>query len=58
MQGALRAGSARCAVDVVPDGLARLEIVPEASHDALADNPVETYRLVREFVGNLGSVSE
>jgi proline-specific peptidase len=40
-------------VEAVPDGLARLELVPEAAHDVLIDQPAETYRLIREFLADL-----
>jgi len=37
-------------VEAIPEGLARLAVIPEASHDVLADNPGESYRLIREFL--------
>ena len=36
-------------VEAIPDGLARLELVPEAAHEVMVDNPAESYRLVRDF---------
>ena len=38
----------------MPEGLARLELVPDASHDVFNDNPDYAYRCVREFVADLG----
>jgi proline-specific peptidase len=43
-------------VEAVPDGLGRLELIPDAAHDVLDDNPADGYRLVREFLAELGSV--
>lgn len=40
-------------VDAVPDGLGRLEVVPQAAHELFGDNPDETYRLVRGFLDEL-----
>lgn len=40
-------------VEAVPDGLARLELVPEASHDVLADNPSASYGAIRGFLASL-----
>lgn len=40
-------------VDAVPEGLARLELIPEASHDVLVDNPTQSYRVIREFLAAL-----
>ena len=40
-------------VEAIPDGLARLEVIPEAAHDVLVDNPADSYRLVREFLAEL-----
>lgn len=40
-------------VEAIPDGLARLELVPEAAHEVLVDNPAESYRLIREFLADL-----
>ena len=37
-------------VEAIPDGLARLELIPEAAHDVMVDNPADSYRLVREFL--------
>lgn len=38
-------------VEALPAGLGRLEVVPDASHSVLTDNPTESGRLIREFVG-------
>jgi pimeloyl-ACP methyl ester carboxylesterase len=40
-------------VDAVPGGLARLELIPRASHEVLIDNPARGYRVIREFLANL-----
>lgn len=40
-------------VDALPEGLARLEVVPEAAHEVMVDRPAEGYRLVREFLAEL-----
>jgi len=40
-------------VAAVPDLLARLEIIPNASHDIATDNPEATYRCIRDFIGGL-----
>lgn len=40
-------------VEAIPKGLARLELVPEAAHEVIVDNPAESYRLVREFLAGL-----
>jgi pimeloyl-ACP methyl ester carboxylesterase len=37
-------------VDAIPGDLARLEVVENASHDVLDDNPTEAYRILREFL--------
>ncbi len=37
-------------VEAIPDGLARLELIPEAAHEVMVDKPAESYRLVREFL--------
>lgn len=46
---------AREIVSAIPEGLARLEVIPSASHDLLADNPADAYRCIREFIVELGS---
>jgi len=40
-------------VEAVPDGLARLELIDEAAHDVMVDNPADSYRVVREFLAEL-----
>lgn len=40
-------------VTAIPEGLARLELVPEAAHEVMVDKPAEVYRLVREFLADL-----
>jgi pimeloyl-ACP methyl ester carboxylesterase len=40
-------------VEAIPDGLARLEVVPEAAHEVIVDQPAECYRLLREFLVDL-----
>ncbi len=44
---------AREIVEAIPKGLARLELVPEAAHEVIVDNPAESYRLMREFLASL-----
>jgi proline-specific peptidase len=44
---------ARELVESLPDGLGRLELVEDASHDVFADNPDVSYGLVREFLGEV-----
>jgi proline iminopeptidase len=44
---------AREIVEAIPDRLARLEVIAAASHDVLADNPDESYRVLREFLSEL-----
>lgn len=39
--------------DAVPRGLARLEPVPDASHDVLIDNPAHAYRVIRKFLADI-----
>lgn len=40
-------------VDAVPDGLARLEVIRDASHDVFADEPEQTFSVVREFLASV-----
>jgi len=40
-------------VEAIPGGLARLELVSEAAHEVMVDNPWESARLVREFLAGL-----
>ena len=37
-------------VEAIPDGLAKLEMVSDASHDVFADNGPHSYRVIREFL--------
>jgi proline iminopeptidase len=37
-------------VGAIPDGLARLQVVPDAAHDLLRDNSDFTSRCIREFI--------
>jgi pimeloyl-ACP methyl ester carboxylesterase len=37
-------------VAAIPDDLARLQVVPDAAHDLLGDNPDFTNRCIREFI--------
>lgn len=39
--------------DAIPPGLGRVEVVPNASHSVLTDNPSFCWRLIREFIANL-----
>jgi proline iminopeptidase len=41
-------------VDAIPPGLARLELIPRASHDVFGDSPEEMYRLIRDFLRQVG----
>jgi pimeloyl-ACP methyl ester carboxylesterase len=40
-------------VEAIPNGHARLEIVPDAAHRVFTDNPEHAYRCIREFVADL-----
>jgi len=40
-------------VSAIPNGLARLEVIPDAAHDLVTDNPDYTLKSIREFVGEL-----
>jgi pimeloyl-ACP methyl ester carboxylesterase len=40
-------------VDAIPGGRGRLEVIRDAGHDVLAENPGDAYRLVREFLADL-----
>ena len=40
-------------VEAIPDGLARLELVPHAAHEVIVDSPAESYRLVRQLLADL-----
>lgn len=44
---------ARQLVDALPSGLGRLEVVPDASHEVLTDNPGAAWPVIREFIGQL-----
>jgi proline-specific peptidase len=44
-------------VDAIPRGLARLVVVPDASHNLVTDNPGHVYRCIREFIADLTSPS-
>lgn len=37
-------------VEAIPNGLARLEVISDASHDVFADNGPQSYRVIREFL--------
>ena len=39
-------------VDAIPNGLARLELVPDAAHRVLTDNPEHVYRSIRSFLAD------
>jgi pimeloyl-ACP methyl ester carboxylesterase len=41
-------------VDAIPNGHARLELVPDAAHRVFADNPEHVYRRIRAFLSDLG----
>ena len=38
----------------IPNGLARLEVIADAAHDVLVDNPEASYGAVRAFLAGLG----
>jgi pimeloyl-ACP methyl ester carboxylesterase len=40
-------------VEAIPNGRARLEVVPDAAHRVFSDNPDHTHRLIREFLTEL-----
>jgi pimeloyl-ACP methyl ester carboxylesterase len=40
-------------IEVIPDGLARLHVISDAAHDVFADNPQQTYSLIRQFLADL-----
>jgi len=40
-------------IDAIPNGRARLEVIPEAAHRVLADNPEHTLRSIRAFFSDL-----
>jgi pimeloyl-ACP methyl ester carboxylesterase len=41
-------------VAAIPDGLARLEVIPNAAHELLTDNPDAVYASMRAFISSLG----
>jgi proline iminopeptidase len=43
--------------EAIPHGLARLELLGDASHEVFIDNPAESYRLVREFLAELAQAA-
>jgi proline-specific peptidase len=40
-------------VSAIPDGLARLEVIPNAAHELITDNPEIVYNSIRAFISNL-----
>jgi len=44
-------------VEAIPEHLARLEVIPDASHDVFADNPTRSYGVIREFLASSSTVS-
>jgi pimeloyl-ACP methyl ester carboxylesterase len=42
-------------VQAIPDGLAELQVVPDAAHEVFADNPQRSYACVREFIAKCPS---
>jgi proline-specific peptidase len=40
-------------VSAIPDGLARLEVIPDAAHELITDNPQRVYASIRAFISNL-----
>lgn len=41
---------AREIVDALPAGLGRVEVIPEASHEVLTDNPDAAWAAIRDFI--------
>lgn len=41
---------AREIVEAIPEGLAKLEVVPDAAHDVFADNAYHSYARMRDFI--------
>lgn len=39
-------------VEAIPHGLARLQVIPEASHAVFADNPDDVHRTIRDFMSD------
>ena len=37
-------------VSAIPDGLARLEVIPNAAHELITDNPEAVYNSIRTFI--------
>lgn len=40
-------------IDALPPGLGRLEVVPDASHGVLTDNPAVAWSAIRKFIRQL-----
>jgi proline iminopeptidase len=40
-------------VSAIPDGLARLEVIPNAAHELITDNPESVYTSIRAFIAAL-----
>ena len=40
-------------VSAIPDGFARLEVIPDAAHELITDNPERVYDSIRAFISNL-----
>jgi proline iminopeptidase len=40
-------------IEALPDGLADLHVISDAAHDVFADNPEQTYSLIRQFLADL-----
>jgi proline iminopeptidase len=47
-------GSGTEIVAAIPDGRARLEIIPDAAHRVFGDNPEHAYSCIRQFLAVLG----
>jgi proline iminopeptidase len=43
--------------EALPGGLGRLDVVADAAHLVLSDNPAVAFRLIREFVSRVGPVT-
>jgi pimeloyl-ACP methyl ester carboxylesterase len=46
-------GLAKEILAAIPDGLGRLEVIPDAAHHVETDNPAATFDVIRDFVASL-----
>ena len=40
-------------LSAIPDGLVRLEVIPDAAHELMTDNPEQTSRCIRQFLAEI-----